>query len=97
MNSFRSDKVFNLDADRGKYILKDVFNFLPLGALRAREGRQQEVNHHVSIVSITVYKNAKLPSLLRFCFCEFSLVFCFYQIQTFSQMTSANKQFLGNF
>jgi len=44
MNSFRPDKVYstlyNLDADREKYILTDVFN---LGALRAWEGRQQEV------------------------------------------------------
>jgi hypothetical protein len=40
MNSFRPEKVYNLDADRGKYVLTDVFS---LGALRAGEGRQQEV------------------------------------------------------
>jgi hypothetical protein len=43
MNSFRPDKVYNLEADREKYILKDVFNFLLWEQLRAGEGRQQEV------------------------------------------------------
>jgi hypothetical protein len=41
MNSFRPEKVYNMDADRGKYFLKDVFDFFPLGALRAGEGRHK--------------------------------------------------------